>query len=185
MQHKVTKEEKFENLYRTYQNDVYKIALYYTRDSYTAEDIAQKTFYNFYLHSENVREDRIRAYLLRTARNLSFNWTRDSKWELQAEYLETLPEEKVSILGPEDTYLREAHQRDITEFMDGVMIRLREENESWYDILTLVYGLGKKQEDVAYELGISLEVLHSKLYRAKRWIRKKYEKEYKQIRDNQ
>lgn len=177
------KEETFERIYRTYQNEVYKIALFYMRDDFTAQDISQKTFYNFYLHMENVSEDRIRSYLLRTARNLSYNWTRDSRWELQGEFMENMPEEKISLLGPEEDYLREEHEKEVKELLDEILDGLLEENESWYNILTLVYGMGKKQEDVAYELGMTLEVLHSKIYRAKRWIRLKYQDRYQQLRE--
>ena len=38
-----------------------------------------------------------------------------------------------------------------------------------------------QQKDVAREMGISLEVLHSMLYRAKKWIRKNYEKRYRYL----
>ena len=40
-----------------------------------------------------------------------------------------------------------------------------------------VYLLEKPQKEVAREMGISLEVLHSMLYRAKKWIRKKLREE--------
>lgn len=183
MKQQMTKEEKFENIYRTYEHDVYRVALYFTKDAFTAQDVSQKAFYNFYLHMDNVSEERIRPYLLRTARNLSYNWTRDSRWEYQGEYLENIPEDKLSLLGPEEAYVRQEYQRDVKEFFDELMSVLQEENESWYNILTLVYGLGKKQEDVAYELGLTLEVLHSKIYRAKRWIRKRYENEYRRLRE--
>ena len=45
MQENRTKEEIFEEIYQIYQHDVYKISLYYTKDEYIAQDIAQKAFY--------------------------------------------------------------------------------------------------------------------------------------------
>lgn len=183
MEQIITKEEMFEVIYQTYQHEVYKIALYYVKDDFTAQDVAQKTFYNFYLHMDSVNEDRIRPYLLRTARNLSFNWTRDSKWEVQGEYLENVPEEKLSLLGPEIEFLKQEHEIEVKELLDEILSTVQEENESWYNLITLVYGMGKKQEAVAYEMGMTLEVLHSKLYRAKKWIRERYRDRYEQLRN--
>ena len=50
MQRNTAKEEKFEEIYRTYQNDVFKVSLYYTKDEYISQDIAQKAFYKLFLH---------------------------------------------------------------------------------------------------------------------------------------
>ena len=36
----------------------------------------------------------------------------------------------------------------------------------------------KKQEQLAKEEGVNVEVIHSRLYRAKQWIRKNYQAEY-------
>lgn len=181
MQYKTTKEEKFDDIYRTYQNDVYKISLYYTKDEYIAQDISQKVFFQFYLHFENVNMGSVRAYLLRAARNLSYNWLRDTKRELQGEDLENISEENAALHSVEDGYIREEQKRSHQEFLTSVMESLREENESWYNILHLIYGLEKDGDEAAEELGITREALYSKLYRAKRWIRKKFEKEYQEL----
>ena len=64
---------------------------------------------------------------------------------------------------------------------DEIYLRLFEENKRWYDAIMAVYLLEKPQKEVAREMGISLEVLHSMLYRAKKWIRKNYEKRYRYL----
>lgn len=181
MQYKTTKEEKFNEIYRTYQNDVYKISLYYTKDEHMAQDISQNVFYQFYIHFDNVNSERICAYLLRSARNLSYNWLRDKKREVQGEFLENIPEENVAQHSVEEGYIREEQERANKEFIDQIMECLREENESWYDILNLIYCLEKSHEEVCDELNMTRDVLYSKIYRAKRWIRKKYEKEYENL----
>lgn len=181
MEHKRIKEEKFEKFYRTYQNDVYKISLYYTKDEHIAQDIAQKVFYQFYVHFDNVNMEKVRPFLIRCARNLSYNWLRDTKREVGGEYLEVLPEENVPHYSTEDEYIRDEHARETKEFVGALMERLREENESWYNIVNLIYCLEKPHDEVAKELGMSREVLYNKLYRAKKWLRKKFEDEYKRL----
>lgn len=178
MEYERTKDEIFDEIYRTYQKDVYKISLYFTKDTYIAEDIAQKSFIKLYLHFEDVNLDCVRAYLFRTARNLSYNWLRDSQKEWRGEYLENIPEENVPQYSVEDQYIHREEQDRKREFIGKIMEELYEENESWYDILHLIYGLEKSHEQVAEELRITRDVLYSKLYRAKRWIRKKFENEY-------
>lgn len=181
MEHNKTKEEKFEEIYRTFQNDVYRISLYYTKDSHTAQDISQKVFYQFYLHFENVNIGSVRAYLIRSARNLSFNWIRDRKREVHGEYLDVIPEEDVPHYSSEDEYIKEEQERETKEFVGILMERLREENESWYNIVNLIYCMEKPHDEVAKELGMTREVLYNKLYRAKKWLRKKFEDEYKKL----
>lgn len=180
MQRNMTKEEKYEEIYRIYQHDVYKISLYYTKDEYIAQDIAQKAFYKLYLHFDNVNLDSVRSYLLRTARNLSYNWLRDMKHE-RGDYVENIPEDSAILHSAEDEYIRDERQREREKFASELLHKVWEENESWYDILNLIYCLDKSHDEVARELGISRDVLYSKLYRAKRWLRKHYEEEYMKL----
>ena len=69
----------FERIYRENLHDMYKVALYYTLHEQAAVEITQKAFYNLYLHIEEVNLETVRAYLGRTIRNMTYNWTRDNK----------------------------------------------------------------------------------------------------------
>lgn len=180
MRGKKTKDEMFEGIYRTYQNDVYKISWYYTKDEYIAQDIAQKTFYKFYLHFENVNLEKVRSYLLRCARNLSYNWLRDMKHE-QGDYIDNIPEESAILLSAEDEYIKDESCTAQRRFASEILQKVWEENESWYNILNLIYCLNKSHDEAARELGMSRDVLYNKLYRAKRWIRKHFEDEFLEL----
>lgn len=181
MEHKRIKEARFDKIYRTFQNDVYKISLYYTKDEHIAQDIAQKVFYLLYLHFDNVNLDTVKAYLLRSARNLSYNWLRDAKRELQGEYLEVIPEDDIPYYCTEDEYIRDEQARKRKEFVGILLEQLREENESWYDIVNLIFCLEKPHDQVAKELGMTREMLYNRLYRAKKWLRKKFDDEYNEL----
>lgn len=177
MQRNMTKEEKFDEIYRIYENEVFKISRYYTNDEYTAQDITQKAFYKLFQHFDNVNLDSVRAYLLRTARNLSFNWLRDMKHE-QGDYIDNIPEESAILLSAEDEYILDERVQERKQFASEILHKVREENESWYDILHLIYIMEKSHDEVARELGMSRDVLYSKLYRAKKWIQRHFEDEY-------
>ena len=174
-------EELYKNVYQTYQNDVYKISLYYTNDEYISQDITQKTFMKLYLHFSEINIESVRAYLFRSARNLAYNWTRDLKRGIHCDWIENISEEEFALASLESKYIVAEETRKRQEFMSNIMQELYEENESWYDVLILIYGMEKDHEKVAEEMGYTKEVLYSKLYRAKRWIRKKFQNEYEQL----
>ncbi len=178
MQNELTNEELFESIYHSYKDDVYRISLFFTKDEYIAEDVMQKTFLQFHIHQSNVNPDSIKSYLLRTARNFSYNWTRDGRHETGMEYIDNMPEDGALLLSAEDEVLRGRRKDERERFAQSIMEELREENEAWYNALDLLYFMDKPVEDVADELNVTKEVLYSRFYRAKRWIRKKFEKRY-------
>ena len=183
MRYNSTKEEEFDKIYRIYQNDVYKISLYYTNDTYMAEDITQKVFYKLYLHFENINLESVRSYLFRSARNYSYNWHRDTKHEREGECIENLAEGALRLRSMESRYVKKENERERKQFVHSVMDCMRQEHESWYNILTLIYYHQKSHEEAAEELGITLQILYSKLYRAKKWIKKNYGSEYKRLQE--
>lgn len=64
---------------------------------------------------------------------------------------------------------------------ENIFEALYKKNSRWYDVITITYILGKPQKEVAENMGITLDVLHSTLYRAKKWIRKNYAEEYARL----
>ena len=178
MQKELTDAALFEKIYHAYIDDVYRISLYYTQDEYIAEDVTQRTFLQFYIHQSNVNQDSIKAYLMRTARNFSYNWIRDVNREIGRNYDDNIPEEDKQLISAEDEVLKEERQKDRERFAHAIMEELREENEAWYVALDLIYFMDKPFDEVAEELNITREVLYSRFYRAKRWIRKKFEARY-------
>ncbi len=175
------KEERFEKIYRQYKDEVYRISLYYTKNEQESQDITQKVFYKFYLYFDKINPDCIKAYLFRSARNLSYNWLRDTKKELKNETVDAVAEQQVSIHNVEESYLHAEQERDVNRFFSSIMRQLYEENETWYEILNLIYCLELSHDEAAEQLGISKTVLYSKLYRAKQWLRKNFSDEYNRL----
>lgn len=166
--------EKFETIYRACKDDVYKVCLYFTRDSHVAQELAQQAFFNFYKHIDEVEIEHAHGYLVRTARNLSYNYSRDNKCEI-------LNEGTAAIVSVEEVFFHKEQKRQKEILMKYILERLKAENEDWYTAINLRYCLGKPHEVVADEMGISKDALYSLVYRAKKWIRKNYEEEYEEI----
>lgn len=184
MKAKLANDEKFESIYRAYVDSVFRVSMYYAKDKEAAQEITQTTFFKLYTHWKNVDLEYVEPWLVTTARNLSYNYTRDSKHDILDEVLEVILETKDILEHVESTenyYMRESQKEFAKKLNDRIFDRLYREHRQWYDAVTLVYCFGKKQQEVADELGITIEVLHSRLYRAKQWIRKNYGKKYEEI----
>lgn len=65
--------------------------------------------------------------------------------------------------------------------LESLNVYIYKEHRIWYDAVMQVYCFGKSQQEAADQLGIAVEVLNSRLYRARQWIRKNYEKEYEEV----
>lgn len=127
---------------------------------------------------DNVNMQSVNSWLLITTKHMALNYKRDYARETLID--ELLYDNEVGD-SLETCYITEFDRTKRKELADEIYLRLFEENKRWYDAIMAVYLLEKPQKEVAREMGISLEVLHSMLYRAKKWIRKNYEKRYRYL----
>ena len=81
----------------------------------------------------------------------------------------------------EDTYMERMKDDEQTSLHEEIFTALYKHNPRWYDAIRYVYYLEIPQSAVAERMEISIEVLHSLLYRARKWIRKKFGVEYEEF----
>ncbi len=176
------KQKEFEIVYRNYQHAIYKVGLYYTKDELVAEEITQKVFYELYLHFDGAKVKHMYSYLHQAARNTAYNWAKKHKRLVYPGNVQILQEqEHLVAISLEDIYMREQQKLAAKALSECILERLRQENESWHQAIWLVYGLEKSYGQVAKELGISKDVLSSRLHRANKWIRKHYREAYDDV----
>ena len=60
----------FEQMYRSHFPDVFRFAVWLTRDRSEAEDVASETFVRAWARRDRLRTDTLKAYLLAIARNV-------------------------------------------------------------------------------------------------------------------
>ncbi len=166
-------------LYQLYENEVYKTCLHYTKDEHISKDLTQRTFFSIYDHYESIKPGRIKPYLLRTAKNMTMNFLRDFK-RLEEGQVEDLNEEDLKVLSVEDVFIREEEKELARKLGRDILIRLYDKNRNWYELVVMAYYFGIPQEEIAEQLGVNVDVIYSKLYRAKQWIRKNFQKKYDQ-----
>ena len=184
MELRSTKDKKFDSIYRAYKDSIFKVAMHYTKCEDLANDITQKTFFQLYTYFESVDLDSLYPWLITTARNLTFNYNRSTKHEILGDVFEIIKKTKDSVCyinNMEEYYLSAQRKRRAEQLEHKIFERLYKEHRIWYDAVTQVYCFGKSQQEAADQLGIAVEVLNSRLYRARQWIRKNYEKEYREV----
>ena len=70
---KAMKWERYEQVYRTYANNVYRVCLHYSQDKQKAADDTERVFVEFYDEFEDAESDELFALLIRKAKNLAVN----------------------------------------------------------------------------------------------------------------
>lgn len=65
------KQKKFEKIYKSYANEIYKVCLYYSKNEIKAQDITEQVFLDYYRKIEEIDSNHIFAYLVQQAKRLS------------------------------------------------------------------------------------------------------------------
>lgn len=172
--------ESFDRIYREYRLDIYRTALNYAKNADAAHEATQMAFYKLYLEFERVEEETVKGLLITIVKRIILNQQRSAKHLATGEFLDVL-DEKASAITLEDAYIEAESRAEKKDLCTSILDHLRCENPAWHDALIQVYYLEKPQAQVAKEMNVSLQVLHSRLYRAKRWIKKNYKEEYDEI----
>ena len=164
--------EHFRHVYVENKDTVFKIVARYSNVDYdTDQDITQEVFVKLYEHFDTYTEEYLLQWLIVAAKNEAISYLR--------RFLREVPDEEVDmkLLGcqllpsAEETVFDRINLEERIRRSEHILDRLYETNERWYEAMLLVYCRGMKQADVADKMGISLEVLQSVLYRARKWVR--------------
>ncbi len=171
----------FDKVYEENISTVYRTALYYSEDENVAEEITQEVFLKLYISRENINTEAVSAWLVTTAKNMVRNHKRDCWHEVPKGDIFEDEDSDLLVSSTEEDIMTILHDKEYHEFVEKIFGDLYHMNERWYDAITITYLLEKPQKEVAENMGVSLEVLHSMLYRAKKWIQRKYREEYDRL----
>jgi len=175
MKSRFEREEKFDKIYRKYGSVVYNVAMGLLHDKETASDVVQETFWHYHERMDSVNDASVKAYLIVSAKHLSYNYVRDEKHEIQSENVETeAGKTEASSESAEEIYFCGERRKMKIQLGAEIFEALREKNEVWYRIMYLAYVEGWSYDEIADELGLTKEVLYCRVYRAKEWVQKEY-----------
>ena len=180
----LTGNREFNEVYEKYKNLVLKTAFIYSGDDYdAAEDITQETFLKLYIGFEELKNGNISSWLCVAARNAAINHRKKYRREVLRldEEGYAVQEELRESTEEEYTGIELEHSR--RKLHEKIFAGLMEKNPRWYEAIMLVYYMEIPQAKAAEMMGVRLQVLHSILHRAKKWIAKTYGAEYEEMTD--
>lgn len=178
----LTGNREYNEIYEKYKNLVLKIAYTYSGNNYdAAEDIAQDTFLKLYIGFDELKNGNIYAWLYTTTRNAAFNHYKKYRREIPSE--DEVLEREIRIQeSVEEEYAEKSLEVKRFELHERIFRGLMEKNPRWHEAIVLTYYMNIPQAKVAEMMGIRVEVLHSMLHRARKWIAKTYGAEYEEMK---
>ena len=171
------KEQRFTQVYRRRKNLILRYAYSKTQDLEAAEEICQDVFLHYYEKIEQIQEDLVKAWLLLCAKRKCIDYWRKRQNRQESSVGETAVLEVIS-----ENNLERVVDHVIQEnFAWKILGELRQKNETWYQVIEAVCICEMEQEEAAASLGISVQVLRARLFRARKVIRQEDLKEYKDL----
>lgn len=171
-------EKKFTEVFNKYNRLVRKMVISRSGNDMLAEEICQQVFLQYFEQMNNISEELIQPWLLLTTRNMVYDYLRKMQ----------VRKDTHSINGIEDFMVihEDNTERVITRLShnmltERILEELYDKKKEWYYVIMDICILQMSYEEAAKHLNIEVQVLHARLYRARRYIRKKYGEEYQEL----
>ncbi|MDD3140862.1 MAG: RNA polymerase sigma factor, partial [Lachnospiraceae bacterium] len=176
MKRKRFEKAQLEKLYLENHKKVFFAAFSQLNNKHIAEDIMQTTFCKL-LASHDYPEDNthVKAWLLTVAVNEAKNYKKKQAKEVLKEDIGFC---SLNCSSVEDDFFCRYKVEEQKRLGSIILRTLQELNTLWYEAIILVYILRIPQKIIAQQLGISERALHSRLFRAREWIKKNYKELY-------
>jgi RNA polymerase sigma-70 factor (family 1) len=154
-----------ELLYKRYYQPLCTHAVKFVGAREAAEDLVSEVFFQFYSQKTFLQiTTSYRFYLFRTVRNRAYNYLR---WELarKADLLEAAQKPALDEQQPDQISQFEELYHDLEKAVNGLPLERRK-------IYLMRKFEGKKYQEIAEELNLSVKTVDAQLYKAAQYIRK-------------
>ena len=170
------KNTMFEMYFMRYKNLVIRAVMKKSQDYQLAQEICQQVFCSFYFHIDEINEDLVKVWLMRTTRNALVDYLRRPSTRNEVTLNNDLYESGNTLTHAAVDYCED---KVINQDLTGRILReVKEANEAWYEVLILICVYGMSHEEAANKLQVSDQVLRARLYRARKFVREKFGDEY-------
>ena len=159
--------EAFTLLVKAYQNKVYSLAYYVTKNHHDAEDVAQEVFIKMWRALPTYRGDAPDAWIMKIAKNTCLDFIKQKKrvepleYEIDGESVERPIPDTDAQSNPSEAFVLQQRRQEV----QNALLRLGEEHR---EILTLRYMNGLSYEQLQEVLGVGAGTVKSRLSRAKK-----------------
>ena len=142
--------QNIESLFETYHNDVYRLAVSYTKSIQEAEDVCQDVFLKL-MEQKHIQPGKEKAWLMQVTANQCRSLLRSGWWKKTASLEDAAPEEAAS-----------------TDDILGIVLALP---PKYRVVIYLHYYEGYSTEEIAKLLKISRSAVTTRLQRARNLLK--------------
>ena len=170
----------FEKYFLKYKNLIIRVIVDSSGDYQLAQEICQLTYERFYKNMDKVRPGMEKVWLIRCAKNALTDHYRKARVKREI-YTEDIPPAEVGNLLVEKSIERQEERIDQRNLAGKILREVREVNVQWYDVLVLHCMEELPHSEAARRLQISETVFRARLSRARAYVRKNFEEEYRKL----
>ncbi len=159
--------QSFEEIYNNNKDIMFAHAYSILKDTASAEDAVSDSFVSLarnFSKTYEMDEKRIRSYLVIIARNASYKIYNKRKREISSDEIfsdDNAPADKDFTLNTENN-----------ELYQKLFEMIKKLDPKYGDLIMLKYYCNMKEKDIASSLGLSLENVKVRLYRARSLLKK-------------
>lgn len=162
----------FEELVRRHQDKVYGLAARFVGKSAEAEDIVQEVFLRAYRGLDRFKgEAKLSTWLYRVAYNLCIDWQRSHRRRRRGaaslDQAGEVADDRVDVV------------RDLVDKEERARVRKAVDalDERYRSVVVLLYYQKHSYEEIAAMMDVPLKTVETRLYRARKLIRRRLERE--------
>lgn len=164
--------EKFEEIIDQYQDYIYSLCLGIVRDPHMSADITQEIFMKMYTSIGGYNHQGFKTWVSRIATNTSIDYIRKRTKEREKVISLDSYQASNSLPGdldtPESLLVEKDREEKLLFIYEGLSPKYR-------DVIKKYYMENKNYAAIAKEEGISIRAVESRLYRAKKMMKKGWE----------
>jgi len=163
--------QAFETLFRSFYEPLCRYAYWYVEDAETAEEIVQDLFYILWKERENLQIfTSVSGYLYRSVKNKSLQYV--EKVKIREDYRDNYPVNTgIETFTPQE----ELEYKELEKQIEEALVRLPERRQKIFRMNRME---GKKYNDIAKELNISVKTVEAEISKVLRELRHKYHSIY-------
>lgn len=170
----------FEKFFLKYKNLIIRIVVDRSGDYQLAQEICQLTYEKFYKNMDKVKPGMEKVWLIRCAQNALIDYYRKARVKREV-YTEDIPPAEVGNLLVDKSIECREERIDRRNLAGKILSEVRRVNVQWYDVLMIHCVEELPHAEAARRLQISETVFRARLSRARAYVRKNFEEEYRKL----
>jgi len=156
--------QAFDILYHRYSQIIYANILKFLKDETTAEDLLQDVFLRIWENRSKIDpEQSFAAFLFTCSRNITFNFKRRLKLEMESEI-----HLAYGVVESENTIDKVLDSKEALVLVEELLSRLPKQRQKIFRLSKLE---GKSYQEIAEEMGISIATVRDHIVKANKFIR--------------